>query len=368
MWTVLLSLLFNSLVVQAYPVFTFKSTLSLKEKGPTFANLAKEIPLPENFILCASIKQARFDDVGFYTIDGQDSQEWLAMEFQTFSKETKLIIRRGKSFHKIGELPNAWLDYWYHICMRLDLKDSKIAVAVNGEWLGNTAVNVTNKPNKLKMKIGVGYQNQQFQGSVANIQLYTEGNVTVMSRSPCQSWQATLLIWDPNDWKVTGSDWVLTEEFEDIFCNISDNYNLAIPTWSTIQESLDICKHKLNNSVIPFEENHVSFLKYIEWHANTTGGTCVDIWTPFSDKQSEGVFINNNNNNNNNNVTDIDFWSESEPNGGRDENFVVISVARRALVDVPEKTRGCSCCSIQSSMLLKLDGVCKDSMIGKIYS
>ena len=73
-------------------------------------------------------------------------------------------------------------------------------------------------------------------------------------------------------------------------------------------------------------------------------------------------------NNNNNNVTDIDFWSESEPNGWRDENFVVISVARRALVDVPEKTRGCSCCSIQSSMLLKLDGVCKDSMIGKIYS
>ena len=69
--------------------------------------------------------------------------------------------------------------------------------------------------------------------------------------------------------------------------------------------------------------------------------------------------------NNNNNVTDIDFWSESEPNGERDENFVVISVARKALVDVPEKTRGCSSCSISSLLLLKLDGLCKSSMIGK---
>ena len=68
--------------------------------------------------------------------------------------------------------------------------------------------------------------------------------------------------------------------------------------------------------------------------------------------------------NNNKEKTNIDFWSKSEPNGGRDENFVVISVARKALVDVPEKTRGCSSCSISSSMLLKLDGRCKDSMMG----
>ena len=70
--------------------------------------------------------------------------------------------------------------------------------------------------------------------------------------------------------------------------------------------------------------------------------------------------------NNNNNTPNINFWSESEPNGGKDENFVVISVARKALVDVPEKTRGCSSCSISSSMFLKLDGLCKSSMIGKI--
>ena len=270
------------------------------------------------------------------------------------------MIRRGKDIH-ILEFLDPKLDFWYHICMRVDLKGSKIEVAVNGKWLGNSTVNVTNAPSKLSMKIGVGHNNKQFQGSVANVQLFNEGNVTAISGLPCQSWPSALLAWDPNSWKVNGSYWVLTEEFEDIFCNISDNYNLAIHTWLSMSEGLDICNHKLNNSIIPFEDNHDLFLKYIAWHVNTTGGTCVDIWTPFSDKQSEGVFVNNNNNNN---VTDIDFWSENEPNGGRDENFVTISVARKALVDVPEKTRGCSSCSISSSLVLKLDGLCTTSMIG----
>ena len=365
MITFLISILLRGFLVEAYPVFTFHSPPSSWEESPSYAYLVKDIHLPDKFTLCSSIKQARFDDVGFFTIHGQDSQEWLEMEFE-IKKAIKLTVRQDKDIHRIGKLPNPRLDYWYHICMRMDLKESKIEVAVNGEWLGNAPVNVTNKPNKLAMKIGVGHYNKQFQGSVANVQVFKEGNVTTMSRSPCQSWPSTLLTWDPNSWKVSGFYWILTEEFEHIFCYTRNRYNLAIHTWLSMPESLDICNQKLNNSIIPFEDNHDLFLKYISWHVNTTGGACVDIWTPFSDKGSEGVFINMNNNNNN--VTDIDFWSESEPNGVRDENFVVISVARRALVDVPEKTRGCSCCSIQSSMLLKLDGVCKDSMIGKIYS
>ena len=255
------------------------------------------------------------------------------------------------------------LNYWYHICLRLDVKNIEIDVAVNGKRLGNASINVTNVPSKLSMKIGVGHYNKkQFQGSVANIQIFNEGNVAAISRSPCKSWPSTLLAWDPKSWKVNGSDWVLREEFEDIFCDMSDNYNLAIPTWSTIQESLNICKHKLNNSIIPFVEDQNLFFKYIEWHISTTGGVCFDIWTPFSDKETERVFLDMNDNT----TKELHLWDEIEPNGGRDENFVAISVARKALVDVPERTRGCSSCSVSNSLLLKLDGLCKDSMIGKI--
>ena len=355
-------ILCHGFIIEAFPTFVFNSVSSLKEQTHSFASLIEGIQLPDNFILCSSIKQARFDDVGFYTLNGQDSQQWLAMEFQTFSKETKLMIRRGKDIHTL-EFLDPKLDFWYHICLRVNLKESKIEVAVNGKWLGNASINVTNVPSKLSMNIGVGhYDIKQFQGSVANIQIFNEGNVAAISRSPCNSWPSTLLAWDPKSWKVNGSDWVLREEFENIFCDMSDNYNLAIPTWSTIQESLDICKHKLNNSIIPFEEDQNLFFKYIKWHVNTTGGVCFDIWTPFSDKETERVFLDMNDNTR----KELHLWDEIEPNGGRDENFVVISVARKALVDVPERTRGCSSCSISNSLLLKLDGLCKDSMIGNI--
>ena len=362
MSTFLISFLFYGFLVEAFPVFTFNSTPSPEEKSLSYAFLVRDVQLPDNFILCSSIKQARFDDVGFYTIDGQDSQQWLAMEFQTYSLDTKLMVRRGKDIH-IFDFLDPRLDFWYHICVKVDLKEAKMEVAVNRKWIGDATVNITNVPSKLNMKIGVGHTNKQFQGSVTNVQLFKEGNVTAISGLPCHSWPSTLLTWDPNNWKVTGSYWVLTEEFQHFFCNIRDNYFLAIHTWLSMQESLDICNQKLNNSIIPFLDDHEKFFKYINWHTNTTGGTCVDIWTPFSDNESEGVFINMNNNKE---TTNIDFWSKSEPNGGRDENFVVISMARKALVDVPEKTRGCSSCSISSSLLLKLDGLCKDSMIGKI--
>ena len=367
MWRPFWYLLFNSLAIDSFPVFSYKSS-TVAKKSPSYAFLTENVPLPDTFVLCSSIKQARFDDVGFYTINGKDSEEWFGLEFRTYSKETKLTARRGKNIHSLGKLLNPRLDYWYHICLGFDLGENSIKVAVNGNLLGKTLIDVTNVPSKLIMKLGVGYKvfntNQQFHGSVANLQMFNGGNVTVLSRSPCHTWPVTLLSWNPNNWKVNGYDWVLTEELEDIFCNISEKYNLAIQSTLTMQESLDICKNKLNNSVIPFEEDHALFLKYMKWHVNTTGGACFYIWTPFSDEQSEGTFVNMNNNA----TTKIHPWSETEPNGGRDENFVVISVDRESLVDVPEKTLSCSSCQISSLLLLKLDGLCKHSLIGNSYN
>ena len=98
------------------------------------------------------------------------------------------------------------------------------------------------------MKIGVGYENQQFQGSVANVQVFKEGNVRDISAMPCKLRQSSILPWHPDNWKVTGSDWYLIEEFEEIFCVLSDHYNLAIPFGLTLNGSLTICKEQMNNS------------------------------------------------------------------------------------------------------------------------
>ena len=67
----------------------------------------------------------------------------------------------------------------------------------------------------------------------------------------------------------------------------------------------------------------------------------------------------------NSNVTTIlDFWAKNEPNGDNDENFVQISLLAKGLNDAPSNLLSCSSCLISSSLLLQLDGRCRDSLIG----
>ena len=232
---------------------------------------------------------------------------------------------------------------------------------MNGEHLGEVFdQNLTNIPDKLQMKIGEGEHNLQFQGSVTNIQVIKERDVREVSGSPCNQTDI-ILPWNPTDWKMVGPHFSLVEEYEEVFCGFNDQYNLAIPTLMTLDESYPMCRHKLNQSIIPFQDDAPSFREYVAWHKTVTGGSCSYIWTPFSDKLSEGHFLNMNNN-----KTSLQIWDRSQPNGGRDENFVVINVNSAAMVDVAQTTLGCSSCLVSTMLLLKLNGLCKDSLMGKV--
>ena len=345
-------------------MFTFNGTTGSSHTS-SFATLVSDVNLPDTFILCSSSKQARFDDVGFLSISGKHSGEWLVVEFVTFTEATKLVLRWDGSFHILGTIENPKLDYWYHVCLGIDLTKKEIVVSVNGLVMGILLdQNVTNSPSKLEMKMGTGHQNQQFSGSVANIRLFREGNITDLSSEPCKLTQSAFLPWDHNNWNVVGVEWSLTEEYEDIFCVPRDHYNLAIPSRMTINESMDICKHKLNNSIIPFHQDPETLLKYMAWHKKATGASCPWIWTPLSDQTLEGVFVNMNNN------AEVKLqdqvWAKSEPNGGKDENFVIIDTPRGALIDVIQTKLSCSSCLLSSSLQLQLDGLCEDSLIGEI--
>ena len=159
---------------------------------------------------------------------------------------------------------------------------------------------------------------------------------------------------------MEGSHWSLKEEYEEQLCAPYDRYNLAVPSEITLKESVDVCKEKLNNSVIPYPENISAFRKYVTWHNDTTGGTCRYVWTPLSDQNSEGVFLNMNDNSS----APFMIWDKKKPNGGKDENYVEIRVRTASLNDVGGNGLRCSTCSLSSSLLLRLDGVCEDSFIG----
>ena len=165
---------------------------------------------------------------------------------------------------------------------------------------------------------------------------------------------------------MVGSYWSLREEFDDIFCNATDNYNLAIPAKITFKEGMDICKHKLDNSIIPFQEDRKQFHGYVAWHKNVTGEVCSLIWTPLSDEHSEGSFVNMNTISQTLSIVESDFWAKDQPNGGTDENFVAIVAAAKVLIDVPPNLLGCSSCLLSTSLLLQLDGGCRHSLMGNI--
>ena len=157
----------------------------------------------------------------------------------------------------------------------------------------------------------------------------------------------------------------MKEEYKEIICTPNERYNLAVPSEITFQESVDLCKKQLNNSVIPYPENHSTFLKYVAWYQNITGGTCSVVWTPLSDKNHEGLFLNMNDNSS----VQYQIWDKGQPNGGKNENHVAIVIRTAALRDYDEnEIKGCSTCSLSSSLILQLDGVCESSFIGNDLS
>ena len=127
----LFSLIIHCKVVQPFPVFNFNGTSPTSSATPSYAYLVKDVHLSEKFILCTSVKQARFDDVGFYLISGKDSGEWLTTQLRAFADETWLTVWWDEALYRVGRLQNPMLDIWYHICLNFDLKKNEIEASVN---------------------------------------------------------------------------------------------------------------------------------------------------------------------------------------------------------------------------------------------
>ena len=355
-------LLFNYIAIQSFPVFSYDGSLDHSE-GPSFASLAADVKLPDNFIVCSSSKEATFNEVGIYSIFGDEYRDWLTVLIWPLWEAIKVTVYWDREFHLAGDLDSPKLDHWYHICLKVDLSKTEIEFALNGAVLGRAVGrNITNIPTKLNMKIGMGQNNRQFHGSVANIRVFKEGDIKEISATPCKKRRGTLLSWSPQVWKVEGSHWLLIEEHEKIICAPYEQYTLAIPSKITVTEGLDICVEKLKNSFIPYPENRSALLEYVAWHQNITGNACPYVWTPLSDQNSEGIFLNMNNNS----TVQYQNWDKNEPNGGKKENYAMIDVQTAALHDVGENRLFCSTCLLSSSLLLTLDGVCKDSFIGNL--
>ena len=131
MLTITLICFFDYIAVQAFPVFTFDGFLGHSET-PSFASLVSDVQLPEDFIVCSSSKLATFHEIGFYSIMGDDSRDWLTLSIRPFWPVVQVTIYWDRQFHSAGDLEDPKLDHWYHICLKFDLSKTEIEFAING--------------------------------------------------------------------------------------------------------------------------------------------------------------------------------------------------------------------------------------------
>ena len=125
----------------------------------------------------------------------------------------------------------------------------------------------------------------QFLGKVTNIRLYrglAGAEVEKMTRSPClPSSLQTFLLWEQMDWEVSGEAELRTLQ-DSMFCSERHHHPVLLPTPMSYQTAKDAC-FKLGEGTIaePASTNRLSI-----------GETCRFIWTPYTDAESEGTFVN----------------------------------------------------------------------------
>ena len=102
---------------------------------------------------------------------------------------------------------------------------------------------------------------------------------------------------------------------------------------------------------------------YTDWFNETTSGSCEKIWTPFSDEEEEGVFVNLEDG------TEAQFlpWMDGQPNGGSLQHSVAIKTSggNTPYMDVSPGAAYCSWCTLGSDLILSLRGVCEHTTMGK---
>ena len=181
--------------------------------------------------------------------------------------------------------------FWSHICTELDLDRALIRTSVNGRPAQEVDISKMTGPlPRLFLSLGVVHHNwdtelHQFLGKVTNIRLYrglAGAEVEEMTRSPClPSSLQTFLLWEQMDWEVSGEAELETLQ-DSMFCSERPNHPVLLPTPMSYQAAKDAC-FKLGGGTIaePASVDGVSI-----------GETCRFIWTPYTDAETEGTFVN----------------------------------------------------------------------------
>ena len=283
-------------------VFTFQD--SRPEPGDLSSAIltnAPEGPLPDRFRICSSHTQQQIGTTNTRTIyvlyeDKDHKKPWFSIGFWWYNHAYILFANiRCTYWSDLGEVARAIFLQWIHICVEIDTVHGSLKTSING---GNvtTVENVKelNPVPNLYLRLGVVHEDiilepqpVQFFGSLANINIFTNAHrENILSSSILDK---SYLSWSNTKWNVVGDAVQEKEMNEEILLSDSKVLNFRIPLdWNKIEAAEECWKY--GKSIISRPPSEMSETAFENVYGENSED-CKFFWTPFTDKYSEGTFV-----------------------------------------------------------------------------
>ena len=266
------------------------------------------IELQNNITICSTHKQDRVDTIHsrcIYVIYKDDSYQipWFTIGFWSLGRLWANVA--NKDWYILGNATTEQFLDWMHICVEIDLSKKTLKATIQ-QKLFPTVFNVSGLTPGLKLnnfKLGVVHHSNelneivQFSGSVTNINVFRAKDKTLLKRQaeePCSfSSKEAILSWQSMKWKIT-ENVLQTTMHKHTLCSVKDYINLRLPFLWRKDNAKDFCRKLGDGKVSEFNDpSNLSNLNMDEMYGNRYS-ECENFWTPYSDENEEGVFVNEN--------------------------------------------------------------------------
>ena len=294
-----------SLFLKGLPlkVFNFKES---QHSDDTISTVSISNPpsqeLPDHFVICSSHFQRTYDTPNTYAVyiifeDEQFKKPWFSFAF--WDDGELFVESRKKHFYFLGTVPGYVFLHWIHLCIEVSVKEGILTSYLGGKILKQHKEAKHLKPiPKLNLRLGIVHEaltnyQHQFDGKITNINVFTTKNQSLirdMSANPCKltlSKETVFQSWRNMEWKITEAKDEEHVNYTEI-CSDSDTFTLRYPLLWTKENAMDICDKIDHGKIFDFP---ISF----SGSESKYSDVCKYFWTPFTDQQREGVFINENN-------------------------------------------------------------------------
>ena len=120
-------------------------------------------------------------------------------------------------------------------------------------------------------------------------------DVQQLSRSLCDNdldLEGSFLSWQEMEWAVSGGSVFPVEVEREEVCSQSGDHLVLLPALLSYQEARTACA-KLGEATVGGPRDPANLSNLTSWYGGSVL-SCSSVWTPYTDQDREGVFVNDN--------------------------------------------------------------------------